>query len=965
MILNKNFLFLIIALIVLTAGTIDLNNLFDYTQPFPDYVSAGSFFDNEPANNQMDDKIATLGRVLFYDKRLSSDNTISCESCHIQEFAFGDTTVLSQGVNGMTTRQSMRLVNVRLSNPNDEFTWDQSVPTLEDFISKPIISHVEMGNSGINGAPDFDDLIQELESLDYYNTLFSFAFGDPAVTEDRIQKAIAQFIRSIQSFDSKYDEAFAQGADPNDILQPFPNFTTEENEGKELFFTPPQIEVGIGVVNRIGGGLTCGTINCHLRNSFVTSTDNENNGLITESDGTINLDLTRAPNFRDLFNPNGELNGPLFHDGRATTIDEVFTHYSDEIEVNPNLGPALFVPISATELAPVRLNITQEERNQVTAFLKTLSGNDVYTNEKWSNPFDEQGNLELITGSSTCDDGIQNGDETGVDCGGSCPPCMGGGDCDDVVITAGASSITVSGLAAANEIVKVFTPSWQTAFECTGDCNETEIISGLSPGTYNVKVDMYTSNWQQICEISQFVEVGGTDPCAGQGGDSDGDGICNDQDNCPDTSNPGQQDSDGDGIGDACEVTGGGDCDDVVIAAGASSITVSGLAAANEIVKVFTPSWQTAFECTGDCNETEIISGLSPGTYNVKVDMYTSNWQQICEISEFVEVGGTDPCAGQGGDSDGDGICNDQDNCPDTSNPGQQDSDGDGIGDACDSADPFTCDDISIVNEPGSITISNLTAPIMIVKVFTPDWSLAFECFNNCDPTEIITGLGEGQHFVSVNAYTENWQPICELGEYSGFVNNSPSNLTQGEFLFFQAQKDSREVLLNWTTNTEFKNDYFMVEHSTDGIDFTDITTVERQTTEEDSYYGPTNYTTNDKSPEMGINFYRLKQYFIDGTYRYSEIKEVSFDLDVSEFSIFPNPTDELLFVNLKAHEGASAKIRFSNLFGQPILDREIEEIPSNPIGFDLTHLQNGVYQVTVKIDGYKSKSKSFVIAKR
>ncbi len=717
----KTPLLLATATIILTAGTIDLNNLFDYTQPFPDYVSAGSFFDNEPANNQMDDKIATLGRVLFYDKRLSSDNTISCESCHIQEFAFGDTTVLSQGVNGMTTRQSMRLVNVRLSNPNDQFTWDQSVPTLEDFISKPIISHVEMGNSGINGAPDFDDLIQELESLDYYNTLFSFAFGDPAVTEDRIQKAIAQFIRSIQSFDSKYDDAFAQGADPNDILQPFPNFTTEENAGKELFFTPPQTEVGIGVVNRIGGGLTCGTINCHLRNSFVTNTDNENNGLITESDGTINLDLTRAPNFRDLFNPNGELNGPLFHDGRATTIDEVFTHYSDEIEVNPNLGPAFFSPISATELAPVRLNITQEERNQVTAFLKTLSGNDVYTNEKWSNPFDEQGNLELITGSSTCDDGIQNGDETGVDCGGSCPPCTtptcddgmqngdeigvdcGGscppcssnGNCDDLDISTQAGQITINGLSAPVEIVQVFDEDWNFLFRCSGtECGANQTIADLNAGNYNVNVQMYTENWGLICNKDFAVNVGG------ESGDPS--------------------------------------CDDVQVTGSNGQIQIDGLTAPVEIVQVFDEDWNFLFRCSGtECGANQTIADLNAGNYNVNVQMYTENWGLICNKDFAVNVGG------------------------ESGNP--------------------SCDDVQVTGSNGQIQIDGLTAPIEVVRVFDMDnnWMQVFECNNDCGAAQTISNLSSNNYAVKVQMHNENWSWICESNttiSLDASANNRSSN---------------------------------------------------------------------------------------------------------------------------------------------------------------------------------------------
>ena len=109
------------------AGKIDLNNLSNYAnQTKPAYITK-----DNTADNPITDKGATLGRVLFYDKNLSSNNTISCASCHIQANAFGDDTDASDGVNGTTTRHAMRLINSRFSNER-KFFWDERATTLEN-----------------------------------------------------------------------------------------------------------------------------------------------------------------------------------------------------------------------------------------------------------------------------------------------------------------------------------------------------------------------------------------------------------------------------------------------------------------------------------------------------------------------------------------------------------------------------------------------------------------------------------------------------------------------------------------------------------------------------------------------------------------------------------------------------------------------------------------------------------------
>lgn len=365
---------------ILISGTIDLDNLFNYAnQNVPNYITK----DNTPGTNPLDNKVATLGRVLFYDKNLSDNNTISCASCHQQAFAFGDPLTTSVGLDGGNTgRHSMRLINSRFSNEG-KFFWDERAASLEDQVTQPIQDHVEMGFSGTNGDPDFSDLVTKLSSITYYQTLFEYAFGDTTINEDRMQKALAQFVRSIQSFDSKFDVGLAQV--PNAGVN-FPNFTTQENQGKQLFLNPPDM-----------GGAGCA--GCHGPPEFDIDPNSLNNGIIgVAGSATIDLTNTRAPSLRDMVNPDGSLNGPLMHDGSLTTLLQVIEHYNaiPNDPVNTNIDPRLNPPGPPPAQM---LNLTNDEKLALEAFLKTLTGTDVYTNQIWSDPFDGSGNITVTGGT--------------------------------------------------------------------------------------------------------------------------------------------------------------------------------------------------------------------------------------------------------------------------------------------------------------------------------------------------------------------------------------------------------------------------------------------------------------------------------------------------------------------------------------------------------------------------------------
>jgi len=352
-------------------SNIDLSNLENYAnQTIPNYIRK-----DNTTNNPITDAGATLGRVLFYDKNLSSNNIISCASCHKQAFAFSDDAQVSDGVNGVTDRHAMRLVNSRFSNER-RFFWDERANTLEAQTTQPIQNHTEMGFSGTSGDGDINTLIAKLQAIDYYQELFTFVYGDATITELRMQNAMAQFVRSIQSFDSKFDAGRAQVNNDND---PFPNYTAQENLGKQLFITPPQFN-NTGL--RINGGVGCS--GCHQVPEFDIDPNSRNNGTIGAASGTGNdLIVTKAPSLRDVVKEDGTSNGPFMHIGASNSFMTVLNHY-DHINLagNNNLDQRLRPGGN-----PQNLAMTQNEKEALVSFVRTLAGTDVYVNKKWSDPF--------------------------------------------------------------------------------------------------------------------------------------------------------------------------------------------------------------------------------------------------------------------------------------------------------------------------------------------------------------------------------------------------------------------------------------------------------------------------------------------------------------------------------------------------------------------------------------------------
>jgi len=331
------------------------------------------------ANTQLSgisDAKATLGRVLFYDTKLSVNNAISCGSCHKQSVAFADVDRFSTGFRGVTTaRNSQPVFNAGMGN---QLFWDLRAENLTDQVLMPAFDHVEMGMS------DMAHLTSKIEATDYYAPLFEAAFGTAEVTEARIRSGLQQFLRSMLSLDSKYDRS---------LLEEGTTLVGLEALGFELYSGKARCQSCHGFRDlRTWGGANIG-----LEMNYTDK------GMGTWTEGTQGEGVFKIPTLRNI-----ALTAPYMHDGRFATLDEVIEHYNSNIQPHPNLDMRLrnsdfwgigggfegddFVtqpipPDQTDPLGPVRMGLTQHEKSALKAFLMTLTDHSLITDPKFSDPF--------------------------------------------------------------------------------------------------------------------------------------------------------------------------------------------------------------------------------------------------------------------------------------------------------------------------------------------------------------------------------------------------------------------------------------------------------------------------------------------------------------------------------------------------------------------------------------------------
>ncbi|MBK5279395.1 MAG: hypothetical protein JJE09_11095 [Bacteroidia bacterium] len=340
------------------------------------------------------DQQVTLGRVLFYDPRLSVNNSVSCGSCHKQALAFSDNTQFSRGFeNRVTARNSMPIQNIisfvfqptlgktesdpvipfdsipngqnqpagylpGVVSPPDFFLkssslfWDGRETELESMVTRPIMNHIEMG------IHDLEMLAKKLSIIPEYQPLFIVAFGEEEITSRHLALGLSSFLLSIRSNQSKFDRVF----NPN-INGVSTSLSTIEEQGRGLFFNK----------------FNCNS--CHELNGFA------NIGLDAVAQDVGQSLVTGNPQDAGKFKipslRNVQLTGPYMHDGRFNTLEDVLDHYSTGIRNSTNLDFRL----RGLDGKAKQLNISASEKKAIIAFLNTLTDYEMTTDPKLSNPF--------------------------------------------------------------------------------------------------------------------------------------------------------------------------------------------------------------------------------------------------------------------------------------------------------------------------------------------------------------------------------------------------------------------------------------------------------------------------------------------------------------------------------------------------------------------------------------------------
>jgi cytochrome c peroxidase len=302
--------------------------------------------------NPTTDAGAALGRVLFYDRRLSQNDAISCASCHQQSAGFSDTARLSRGYNGRETRRhSMALANVRFTGGSG-FFWDVRARTLEEQVLMPIQDGIEMGMT-------LPDLERKLGLIPYYPALYNEAFGSPEITIERTARALAQFLRVLVTTDSPFDQAFSS-----------------ENVAPDLSRLTPIQQDGFNVFQRSG------CTSCHFSSTQIVASA-MNTGLDSvPADTGAGRGAFRAPSLRNV-----AVRAPYMHDGRFRTLDEVLDFYSAGVHASTDLDVRLR---DRATMGPRRLDLSVEQRASLKAFLHALTDSTFLTAPELSDPFKRQ-----------------------------------------------------------------------------------------------------------------------------------------------------------------------------------------------------------------------------------------------------------------------------------------------------------------------------------------------------------------------------------------------------------------------------------------------------------------------------------------------------------------------------------------------------------------------------------------------
>ncbi len=312
-----------------------------------------------PADNPLTIEGVKLGKMLFHDTRLSKNGEQACASCHLQEDAFSDIRQFSMGVEGKEGgRQAMAIFN--MAYHRNGFFWDGRAPLLRDQALLPIQDPLEMNET-------LDNVVSKLEADPEYVDQFFRAFGSEEINSFKMSLAMEQFMNTIISNDAKWDKVLAGEA----------VFSDSEERGRALFFTE------FDPISQTGGA-EC--FHCHGGFNF-TNNQFMNNGLDAEAEFTdlgyydVTSDDRDKAKFKVPSLRNIQFTPPYMHDGRFATLEEVLEHYDHGVQDSPSLDPLMQFNLNPG------LQLSDQDKADLIAFMKTLSDETLKSNTEYQNPF--------------------------------------------------------------------------------------------------------------------------------------------------------------------------------------------------------------------------------------------------------------------------------------------------------------------------------------------------------------------------------------------------------------------------------------------------------------------------------------------------------------------------------------------------------------------------------------------------
>ena len=287
-----------------------------------------------PKDNPLTKNKIELGHLLFFDKRISENNTVSCSTCHIPALAFTDGQPVSTGIKHQQGGRSAP-TSINRGFSKIQF-WDGRAPTLEAQSVGPLTNPIE------HGFPDNDAVVARINKIEGYKKLFKNAFGTSAITIEQVGKAIASFQRTLISGNSPFDRFDYDGEEKA--------ISESAKRGKKLFFDKARCNL------------------CHFGTNFSDEKfhnigigwggEHLDVGRYNVSKDKKDIGAFKTPTLREI-----SMTAPYMHDGRFATLEQVVEHYNSGGVKNPFLDNQV-----------IPLELTESEKRDLIEMLRTLNG---------------------------------------------------------------------------------------------------------------------------------------------------------------------------------------------------------------------------------------------------------------------------------------------------------------------------------------------------------------------------------------------------------------------------------------------------------------------------------------------------------------------------------------------------------------------------------------------------------------